>query len=115
MAIRFVDKTPDDDADREVGKPRPKLQGRSSMSAQAPLATVPDPPTVPDVTDPPSDAEPKLPHPKPEPRVRGRKAPPARTATPMAEPVQVSLEGVLPVLPHAKPEPKPRGRKKAFG
>ena len=113
MAIRFVDKTPEDETDHQVRVSRPRSQGHPSPSAKAEPDT--DPPAESAAADQPGDADPKLQHPKPVAKLRGRKAPSPRAATPVAEPVQVPLEGLLPTLPHAKPEPKPRGRKKAFG
>ena len=117
MAIRFVDKGPEDHPDRKAAPTRPKPSGQSSTLVEAPLA-----PTASEAAAPiaapgePGNAESsKLPHPKPVPRARGRKAAPSRAATPPVEPAQAPLEGLLPTLPHAKPEPKPRGRKKAFG
>ena len=122
MAIRFVDKGPGDDPDRKATPTRPKPSGRSSASSAAPIAPDPAAAAAPITadrageTDRVGEAEvSKLPHPKPEPKARSRKGPPSRAATPVIEPAQVSLEGLLPDLPHAKPEPKPRGRKKAFG
>ena len=115
MAIRFVDKTPEDGGDQKAT--RPKTLSRPPIPAAAPAA----PASVPEVPAPAAgdraidaDVAP-LSHPKPEPKARGRKASPPRTAPPLAEPVQAPFEGLLPTLPHAKPEPKPRGRKKAFG
>ena len=63
---------------------------------------------------------PGLPHAKPEPRSRGRRAPmsAAGAGTPKRGEVPAAplLDGLLPELQaHAKPTPKPRGRKKAFG
>ena len=116
MAIRFVDKGPEDGPDRKAIPTRPKPSGLSSTPAEAPLAPAPSTAEAPIAAERSGEASlPKLPHPKPEPKVRGRKAPPSRAATPGIEPAQVALEGLLPNLPHAKPEPKPRGRKKAFG
>ena len=114
MAIRFVDKGPEDHPDRKATPARPEPSGQSSTPEEAPLAPSASEPAAP-VADKPGDAgASKLPHPKPEPRVRGRKPAPSRAATPV-EPAQAPFEGLLPSLPHAKPEPKPRGRKKAFG
>ena len=116
MAIRFVDKGPEDDPDRKPLPARPKPSGSSATPPETPRAPAASAADAPVAADPTGEADlPKLPHAKPEPKVRGRKGPPSRAATPVLEPVQVPLEGLLPNLPHAKPEPKPRGRKKAFG
>ncbi len=117
MAIRFVDKGPQDQPDRKAAATRPRPPGRSSTPEEPPLVPTASEAAAPvAAAESPGDAEvSKLPHPKPEPRVRGRKAAPSRAATPLVEPAQAPFEGLLPTLPHAKPEPKPRGRKKAFG
>ena len=110
MAIKFVDKGPEDEADRKATPIRQKSVSQPSLSTETPVASTPP---ADDDKARGTDAA-NLPYPKPEPKVRGRRAAPAVAATDVA-PAQVALEGLLPNLPHAKPEPKPRGRKKAFG
>ena len=115
MAIRFVDKDPEDEPDRKAISARSKDPERSPVIAEPAFASPPSgaEPVGDDRIGPGKEAT--LPYPKPSPKVRGSKRPPIRAATPLVEPAQVSLAGLLPDLPHAKPEPKPRGRKKAFG
>jgi hypothetical protein len=107
MAIRFVDKGPEDRTGEPAKQPRAEPAGAPVQPAGAPVQPAG-----------PAPAEASLPHAKPEPKPRGRHKPPSSSvANPDAEsqPAQASLDGLLPALPHAKPEPKPRGRKKAFG
>ena len=115
MAIRFVDKTPEDGVDPKATVARPRALSRPSTPGSAAPASVSEAP-APAGADRVTDANaPKLPHPKPVSKIRGRKASPPQAASALAEPAQAPFEGLLPTLPHAKPQPKPRGRKKAFG
>ncbi len=106
MAIRFVDKGPED---KRASRPERSKTQPVAAPAIAAVAHLPGADIGP----------PALPHAKPEPKPRGRKTPPsvAPKDQPVItnEPAQATLDGVLPSLPHPKPEPKPRGRKKAFG
>lgn len=107
MAIRFVDKSPEDEPDH---KRPPATDGKRDV-----LSSSPGPALDAAVTDPAEasdDPLPTLPYAKPVPKAKGRK--PAHAAT-TPEPAQAPLDGLLPPLPLAKPDPKPRGRKKAFG
>ena len=122
MAIRFVDKAPED------GGAKPKAARREPRPEQpeaAPDHAAPAEPDLPAIPSPdPAEAS-ALPYAKPEPKPRGRKKPLAaaggtesRPAEAQAgpEPAEPAAEGLLPGLQvHAKPQPKPRGRKKAFG
>ena len=69
MAIRFVDKGPEDHPDRKATPARPEPSGQSSTPEEAPL--------VPSASEPAQapfeGLLPTLPHAKPEPKPRGRK------------------------------------------
>ena len=73
MAIRFVDKTPEDGVGPKATTTRPKALNRPSTPAAAPAvpAAVPEMPAPP-ATDRPTDTDAVfLSHPKPEPKARG--------------------------------------------
>ncbi len=129
MAIRFVDKAPEDGGAktrpaRREPRPEQPLAAPASAAPDSVAAAEPELPSIP----PPETAEGEacsLPYAKPEPKQRGRKKPPAAAGGAASKaddgeagpkPAAPAAEDLLPGLQvHAKPQPKPRGRKKAFG